>query len=189
MGRSRGRSGWLPKWSMGVCLCSTSAFLCRGARGARGGAPACRRPPQAGAPPGASRRMPFGPPERAVRERGGGRFASQYGPFGNGGWPQCPICQYLFPTSHAPIRPAVRLRPLPVGLPAAAMPATGALPHSPATPFWQPPRHKNSQLFCCQSQKHYLCMMQAVSDGGGGGNDPGGLPARLMRVDGRQHRP
>lgn len=148
----------------------------------------CWRPPPP-SPPGASRRMPFGPPERAVRERDGCRFASQYGPFGNGGWPQCPICQYLFPTSHAPIRPAVRLRPLPVGLPAAAMPATGALPHSPATPFWQPPRHKNSQLFCCQSQKHYLCMMQAVSDGGGGGNDPGGPPARLMRVDGRQHRP
>ena len=145
-----------------------------------------------------------GQPPRRQGLAGGCRLARRNGPFGSvagavlqantghlatAGWPTCPICQYLFPTSHAPIRPAVRLRPLPVGLPAAAMQATGALPHSPATPFWQPPRHKNSQLFCCQSQKHYLCMMQAVSDGGGGGNDPGGPPARLMRVDGRQHRP
>ena len=56
-------------------------------------------------------------------------------------------------------------------------------------PFGSRRGTKNSQLFCCQSQKHYLCMMQAVSDGGGGGNGPGGPPARLMQVDGRQHRP
>jgi len=137
-----------------------------------------------------------GLPAAAVWPAGTGRSGAWRGPFCKpirAIWQRrvaaVPICQYLFPTSHAPIRPGVRLRPLPVGLPAAAMPATGALPHSPATPFWQPPRHKNSQLFCCQSQKHYLCMMQAVSDGGGGGNGPGGPPARLMRVDGRQHRP